>query len=156
MRLSPMDSREELVSLAVEIREEHEACEHDAHSAVERAINCGRMLIEAKEKAGHGSWLPWLRDNFPAAATTAQNYMRLAGQENAQRVAHLPLRDALAEIAEPRSSNGSAPDDEAEEVDAEVVEDNPRPRPRSNGHRPAAEGPAHYSVDLAAGPPRAT
>lgn len=143
---------EELVSLAVEIREEHEACEHDAQSAVERAINCGRMLIEAKEKAGHGNWLPWLKQNFPADARTAQNYMRLASA-NTQRVSHLPMRDALAELAEPRAPQAEPTTaemeglDEPEEVDAEIVEDDPKPRPR---RQPPADGPAHYLPDVVA------
>ena len=183
---------EELVSLAVEIREEHEACEHDAQSAVERAINCGRMLIEAKGKAGHGNWLPWLKQNFPGHINTASNYMRMAA--NSQRVVNSEtVREALAELAEPRLSlpteeeaielerampNGAFthlpaavyeeeprqpteaeahsirkqahdhgyesavelaatwgvqyPDDEPEEVDAEIVDDEPSPPTRSS------------------------
>lgn len=139
----------ELDTLAVEIREEHEACEHDAQSAVERAIRCGEMLTEAKDKVAHGEWLPWLEANFPAAKTTAQGYMRLAQDGNAQRVAHLPVREALAELAEPRSDPEppnatppgparpeSVPDyDDAEEVDAEVVEDDPPDLPADPGPR---------------------
>lgn len=95
---------EELVSLAVEIREEHEACEHDAQSAVERAINCGRMLLEAKEKAGHGNWKSWIAENFPASYRTAAGYMRLAGASKVQDLAHLGIEKALAELAEPKDA----------------------------------------------------
>lgn len=153
---------EELVSLAVEIREEHEACEHDirsaehsGQSAVERAINCGRMLHEAKEKAGHGNWLPWLDANFPADARTAQSYMQLAS--NAQTSAHFKSIDsALKALAEPRQPEGDerpgkfasdepsvaemAELEDFEEVDAEVVEDDPQDRPPTQS---PASGPAY-------------
>ena len=35
-----------------------------AGKAIEQAIACGRMLLEAKAKVPHGKWLPWLRDNI--------------------------------------------------------------------------------------------
>lgn len=136
---------EELVSLAVEIREEHEACEHDAQSAVERAIRCGEMLSEAKEKAGHGNWLPWLEANFPSSERTARGYMAMAA--NRQRVADIgSVREALAELAEPRTHidtedernrltaepvpavSPDGPDTGFEEIlDAEVVDDDGTP-----------------------------
>lgn len=138
----------ELDTLAVEIREEHEACEQAASNAVRYAIQCGELLAEAKEKAGHGEWLSWLKANFPAHINTASNYMRMAS--NSQRVVNSgSVREALAELAEPRPAPEppnatppgparpeSAPDyDDAEEVDAEVVDDEPSNLPADPGPR---------------------
>lgn len=43
-----------------------------AHDVVE----IGRHLTEAKEAAGHGNWLPWLKREFGWSERTAQNFMR--------------------------------------------------------------------------------
>lgn len=61
------------------------------------------MLLDAKEKAGHGNWLPWLGANFPGEIRTAQSYMQLAS--NTQTSASLKSIDsALKALAEPRSA----------------------------------------------------
>jgi hypothetical protein len=38
----------------------------------------GQMLLAAKEKCGHGNWLPWLKKNVKFSEVQAQRYMRLA------------------------------------------------------------------------------
>ena len=70
-------------------------------------IAAGHMLIEAKRQVGHGEWSAWISANCTIAARTAQAYMKLAIEyaalppAEAQRVADLPLRDALRAIATP-------------------------------------------------------
>ncbi|MBA3735169.1 MAG: DUF3102 domain-containing protein [Actinobacteria bacterium] len=79
---------------------EHELARAGAESFVYHADRCGQALIEAKEKVGHGEWLPWLAANFNGSERTAQAYTRLAA--NPQRVADLEepsLRKALQAIA---------------------------------------------------------
>jgi hypothetical protein len=41
-------------------------------------IAIGNLLIEAKEQIEHGSWLPWLEENFGSSDSTAENYMAAA------------------------------------------------------------------------------
>src|SRR5271166_2067409 len=41
-------------------------------------IEIGRLLLEVKEQAGHGGWLPWLKAKFPHSVSTAENYMNAA------------------------------------------------------------------------------
>ncbi|MEJ7786351.1 MAG: DUF3102 domain-containing protein [Solirubrobacteraceae bacterium] len=89
------------MSLAVDIRREHEAAQQAFASAVEHAVRCGELLAEAKAQVRHGEWLPWLAENFPASARTAQGYMRLAAQPNAQALAHLGIEGALRQLAAP-------------------------------------------------------
>jgi hypothetical protein len=43
----------------------------------------------------YGTWLPWLRVNVEMSGRTAQDYMRLARDPNAQRAADLSVRGAL-------------------------------------------------------------
>lgn len=68
----------------------------------ESPIKIGRLLIKAKELLdAHGEWLPWLKDHFPHARRTAQNYMA-AGRfaDKYATVAHLKLTaGALYELA---------------------------------------------------------
>ena len=96
-----------LNDLAKRINEEHEACQVAMRSAVEHAVRAGELLIEAKAGLAHGQWLPWLEGHCGVSERTAQAYMRLARElpklepEDAQRVADLPLREALKELAEP-------------------------------------------------------
>jgi hypothetical protein len=37
----------------------------------------GRRLVEAKEIAGHGNWLPWLEREFSWSSSTAGKYMNV-------------------------------------------------------------------------------
>jgi hypothetical protein len=90
----------DLAALAVEIRAEHDAAQGAWRTAVEHAINCGRLLLEAKAQLSHGEWGRWLEENFPASRRTAQGYMQLAREAaDARRVADLGVRGALKEIA---------------------------------------------------------
>jgi len=94
-------------------------------TTVQHAINAGNMLTQAKDALPHGAWLPWLESNFDGAARTAQAYMRIARElpalpeGKAQRVADLPLREALKQLAEPRpeTESESAP----QEMDSDPV-----------------------------------
>ena len=107
-------------TLAGQINAEHEACCRAAFSALEHARTAGELLIQAKEEAGHGAWLPWLTKNCPSISErSAQGYMRVARrwpelESKAQRIADLPLRGALALLAEPTA-----------EAETPVQEDNP-------------------------------
>ena len=100
-----------LDTLAAEIRAEHDAAQHAAETATKHAIRCGLLLIEAKDGLTHGQWLPWLQKHCALSERTGQAYMRLArkhGELNAkkaQRVADLPVRDAMKEIADQRVEN---------------------------------------------------
>jgi Protein of unknown function (DUF3102) len=74
-----------LDALAERINEEHRA--YDAAlkhalghviNALARAMDAGDLLLEAKERCPHGTWLPWLEANFEGSARRAQEYMYLA------------------------------------------------------------------------------
>ena len=68
---------------------------------MQHALNAGDLLLKAKKKVAHGGWLDWLKENCHFSERTAQGYMRLSRElpqledSKAQRVADLPLRDAL-------------------------------------------------------------
>jgi hypothetical protein len=91
-----------LTDLAARINGAHHLAMHHAGEAIVQAIACGQMLLEAKSKAGHGQWLPWLRQNVTFGERSAQGYMRLA--ERAPKLSEAPttIRDALKELATPR------------------------------------------------------
>jgi hypothetical protein len=96
----------ELVTLAEQINAEHRACEAAAVSAVEHAIRCGELLIEAKERAAHGGWLKWLSKNCDVSSRHAQRYMQLAkdqGAIDATRVSDLSLRGAMRQLRESKA-----------------------------------------------------
>jgi hypothetical protein len=80
--------------LAAEINEAHALALKHADSAVEQAMRCGNLLMEAKAKAPHGHWLPWLRQNVEFSERTAQAYMRIAQRfnRNPQRATDLSAR----------------------------------------------------------------
>ena len=100
-----------LDALADKINTEHEAVCKAAMTATQHAIKCGALLAEAKSGLSHGQWLPWLKENCELSERTTQAYMRLArrydelGGEEAQRVADLPVRQAMVAIADSRADN---------------------------------------------------
>jgi hypothetical protein len=94
-----------VAGLAARIRAEHEAAQSAMRTAVAHAVEAGKLLIEAKKLVGHGGWLAWVKENCAFSDRTAQGYMRLAthmprlDEANAQRVAGLSLREALASVS---------------------------------------------------------
>ncbi len=92
--------------LVAEIRAAHEAAERAAGSYEQHATTCGKLLIRAKRQLPHGTFTPWLEDNFAGKPRTARLYMQLARDEEAavrgeakrQRAAVLSQRQRLAEL----------------------------------------------------------
>ena len=89
--------------LAAAINAERAAATGALRDAVAHAVRAGELLIEAKDTMPHGSFGAFCA-GLPFAETTARGYMRLARLDpaNRQRVADMPLRTALLEIAEPQ------------------------------------------------------
>jgi hypothetical protein len=108
-----------LVDLATRINEAHRSAIHHAGKALEQAIACGQMLLEAKAKVPHGQWLPWLRQNVTFGERSAQGYMRLVHRvppEIRNGVSDFPsLRTALRALATPRRHWREAMDAELEQ-----------------------------------------
>jgi Protein of unknown function (DUF3102) len=128
--------------LVREINTEHGHVETHKRSAIKHAIRCGELLLEMKQRVGHGNWLSWVEENFQASERTARNYMEIA---KSAAVADLSdattMRSALRALAsrpessrpakrepeEPHTSlalaNGHIPIEGAKDLpDAEVVE----------------------------------
>ncbi|MGH8538378.1 MAG: DUF3102 domain-containing protein [Gammaproteobacteria bacterium] len=111
-----MQTNNELHDLAAQINEAHRRASDAARTAVEHALTAGRLLIQAKARTQHGGWLPWLKEHCEVSERTAQAYMRLAlklpelDPTKAQRVADLPLREALCLLAEPREPDEDSAD----------------------------------------------
>lgn len=96
---------DDLATLSAEIDRVVTDAEAHARSAVGAAIAAGGLLKRAKDAVGHGGWDAWLRENCRVAPRTARAYMRLhaqyqsLGPDERQRVAEMPLRQAIAAIA---------------------------------------------------------
>jgi hypothetical protein len=95
-----------LDALSAQIETEHAAVLGAESTALDHAIQCGHLLLEAKASVGHGGWLPWIEANLTLQPRQVQKYCRLAEHEddvrNASSGAHLNINDALALLAEPR------------------------------------------------------
>ena len=94
-----------LPDLAFKINAAMEAIETGVKSVVANAVEAGDLLNQAKARVVHGGWENWLTTNCVVAPRTAQAYMRLAKSipllphQEAQRVADLPLREAIRAIS---------------------------------------------------------
>ncbi len=96
-----------LADLANQINSEHQACHFAMRESIKHAVRAGELLVEAKMGLPHGQWASWLDANCDFSDRTARAYMRLAKElpklheANRQRVAEMPLREALVSIADP-------------------------------------------------------
>ena len=103
--LELLDKPDSLDTLAMLIKSAVTDTERAATNATEGALIVGRMLIEAKAQVKHGEWDNWILQNCNLATRTARAYMRLANtvpqldDSKRQRVADLPLREAIKAIA---------------------------------------------------------
>jgi hypothetical protein len=102
-----------LADLAAHIRTEHEAAVSFVKRGLERAINCGALLIAAKAHiatvhggSSHGHWLPWLQAECGFPERTAPLYMRLANHAGElaeiRKTADLTIEGALKTLAKPK------------------------------------------------------
>ncbi|MGN7126316.1 DUF3102 domain-containing protein [Methylorubrum thiocyanatum] len=94
-------------NIASAINAAHAGVEAAKREGARYAVECGRLLAQAKETVPHGGWDAWLRQNTALSPRTAQLYMRIARHVEgdpikAQRVAGLSVREAAAETAKPR------------------------------------------------------
>src|SRR5258705_13909400 len=64
-----------------------------AKNVVRDVIEIGRHLTEARARAAHGEWYPWLEREFGWSEPTARNFMNVyeAFGANPQHIAHLEL-----------------------------------------------------------------
>ena len=100
-------SRRSSRKLAAEIRDAQAREIRSLRPALDHAVRCGQLLLQAKKIAGHGNWETWLEKNVPFSPRSAREYMQLAEIPAAKRrrIADLGihgLRDVLAYIAEKR------------------------------------------------------
>jgi len=92
-------------------------CQEAIQQVVWRAVECGEVLWEAKDKLGHGKWLQWLSEDWQHSERTAERYMQLAANRGLleQRQPE-SLRQAVALIVESKGTAKPKPE--------------PRPEPR--------------------------
>ena len=117
-----------LQPLAARINAAHDNACASVRAGLDYARQAGDALIEVKQRLTHGAFLPWVAEHTNLGARTAQGYMRLAREwprlvasEDAQRVADLPLRGALALLAERPAARATDPRLAAEQLSIEVV-----------------------------------
>jgi hypothetical protein len=96
--------------LAREINAEHGQVEAYKHNTIQHAIRCGELLLEMKQRVGHGNWLAWVQEHFEASERTARNYMEIA---KSAAVADLKddttMRSALRALASRSQSKAHNP-----------------------------------------------
>jgi hypothetical protein len=99
-----------LADFAAAIAQAHAAATSAIRDAVAHAVRAGELLAQAKAALPHGAFGAFCAA-LPFAETTARGYMRLAALDpaNRQRVAEMPLRVALTEIAKPRAASPAKP-----------------------------------------------
>ncbi len=64
-----------ITSIAEQINTAHAACMGSMQDSVIKAIEVGRLLLEAKASLGHGEWIPWVEVNCNFDPRQAQYYM---------------------------------------------------------------------------------
>ena len=101
-----MKGNNRLPVLAAQIVRAHQEAQQASETSIEKAIEAGEALIEAKEQVKHGEWLPWLKANCPdMSQRTVQRYMRIAKNKDTlaktTRVSDLSLRGAIDALVPP-------------------------------------------------------
>jgi hypothetical protein len=81
----------ELTNIPAEINRLHSEILAAARTTIQKAIRIGELLVEAKQNAGHGNWLPWIKADLEFSERTATNYMRV--YENRDRLKSANVAD---------------------------------------------------------------
>ena len=123
-----------LLDLADAFRQEHQACQAGARSAITHAIKAGELLLKAKnarEFGCTGGFHEWVKRNCQVSIREAQRYMRLATHRgilekvDATRVSHWSLRGALQLIAQELKLQGATSRTEAPEGENDEKNEEP-------------------------------
>jgi hypothetical protein len=148
--------------LAREINTEHGHVETYKHNTIRHAIRCGELLLEMKQRVGHGNWLAWVEEHFEASQRTARNYMEIA---KSAAVADLgddtTMRSALRAPASP-SQAGRASSSPRTHGQSKVLANGPglgrgrRADPRRRGGPSAENRPGKTHQCTWAGVPHAS
>jgi hypothetical protein len=91
-----------LAQLAGEIKAAHALAESTLRQGLDHYRRVGDLLRKAKERCGHGKFLPWLQANFTFSRQQAANLMRLAENWGKCKGA-LHLTAALRMLAEEKA-----------------------------------------------------
>jgi Protein of unknown function (DUF3102) len=83
-------------TLPEQIEAAHQAAIGAARSAIEHAIECGKLLLQAKAAVPHGQWLGWIESHLSFGPRQAQKYCRLA--EHADQVLNANANSEVASI----------------------------------------------------------
>jgi hypothetical protein len=133
--------------LAREINAEHGHVERYKRNTIKHAIRCGELLLEMKQRVGHGNWLTWVEEHFEASERTARNYMEIAKSAAAADLSEeTTMRSALRALASRSESSSKAPPLEPKEANAGLA--------LANGHTPI-EGEPHIAEAEVVQEPRA-
>lgn len=121
-------------TLGEQARALHEAAERAGRDTVRHAKATGLILSKVKASLPHGMFQHWLARATGINPRTAQVYMRLARElpklpeAKAKRVAHLSLRDAIAELSRTTTAAAKLP---APVLDKALAEARRRPVKRA-------------------------
>jgi hypothetical protein len=139
--------------LAREINTEHGHVEAHKHKTIEHAIRCGELLLEMKQRVGHGNWLAWVEEHFEASERTARNYMEIAKSAAVADLSDEPtMRSALRALASRSQSRESrAPKLEPEDAPTSPT-DAPAGLVLANGHIPIEDGERVPDVEVVQAP----
>jgi hypothetical protein len=101
-------------NIASAINAAHADVEAAKREGARYAVECGRLLAQAKEPVPHGGWDAWLRPNTTVSPRTAQLYRRLARHvegdpAKTQCVAGLSVREADEATGPKRAAAGRKP-----------------------------------------------
>lgn len=93
-------------ALTAAIRQEHAAVNVAAQTALQHALEAGRLLADARHNIPHGSWESYVKDSCGIAPRTASLYLRLHRKRdrlpNRQHVADLSVRQAARLLEQPK------------------------------------------------------
>lgn len=115
-----------LSNLANSIRSEHACCQQALGSFFRHALECGRLLHEAKAKVENGNWIKWFKTNFDFSIGTAENYMRIFSRypelkkKTSVDLDSISIREALRLISSPKTE--SAKDYQVEKSQVQEVD----------------------------------
>ena len=86
----------ELDLLASRIKAAHKSITEHTRNIIDRAIEAGDALNQAKAKLDRGQWLAWLKNNCDLSERNAQIYMQLANNKTKLKSAEAADLSTLA------------------------------------------------------------
>ncbi len=129
-----------MIVSAQDINTAHDKAQGSAKTAIEYAVECGRLLAAKKAELKHGEFMPWVGKNCDFDQRTANAYMKGASQIGNALPISTNIRKLFGVTPESARKKSKPPSPAGAQSSADDPKDKPKPEAKDLPANPDGDG----------------